>query len=129
MKCDGCGAEVNARFCPYCGKEVTVEKGVTIINNYYQSPQDQRQMVQPQMQPQIVYREVPVNNISSCNKWVDFFLCLFLGYFGIHKFYEGKIGMGILYIFTVGLFGLGTFIDLIIILCNGAKDKYGRMIR
>ena len=25
------------------------------------------------------------------NKWVSFFLCLFFGYLGIHKFYEGKI--------------------------------------
>lgn len=50
------------------------------------------------------------------NKWVAFFLCLFLGVFGIHKFYEGKKGMGILYLFTLGLFGLGWLIDLIVLL-------------
>ena len=50
------------------------------------------------------------------NKWVAFLLCLFLGYFGAHKFYEGRIGMGILYLFTFGLFGIRWLIDLIILL-------------
>lgn len=51
-----------------------------------------------------------------CNKWVAFFLCLFLGVLGAHKFYEGKTGMGVLYLFTFGLFGIGWLIDLIKIL-------------
>lgn len=50
------------------------------------------------------------------NKWVAFCLCLFLGYFGAHKFYEGKIGLGILYLLTVGLFGIGWIVDVFIIL-------------
>lgn len=50
------------------------------------------------------------------NKWVAFLLCLFLGAFGAHKFYEGKFGMGVLYLFTVGLFGIGWLVDLIMIL-------------
>lgn len=50
------------------------------------------------------------------NKWVAFFLCLFLGVFGAHKFYEGKTKMGVLYLFTLGLFGIGWLVDLIMIL-------------
>lgn len=50
------------------------------------------------------YREAP------------FVLCLLLGYFGAHKFYEGKVGMGVLYLFTLGLFGIGWFVDLIVLL-------------
>ena len=50
------------------------------------------------------------------DKWLSFFLCFFFGMFGAHKFYEGKIGMGILYIFTLGLFGIGWIIDLFAIL-------------
>ena len=49
------------------------------------------------------------------DKWVAFFLCLFLGIFGVHKFYEGRILLGILYLCTAGLFGIGVFIDLIIL--------------
>ena len=43
--------------------------------------------------------------------WVRFIICLFFGYLGIHKFVEKKIGMGILYLFTMGLFGFGWIID------------------
>lgn len=50
------------------------------------------------------------------NKWVALLLCIFLGLLGGHKFYEGKAGMGILYIFTGGLFGIGLIIDFISIL-------------
>lgn len=50
------------------------------------------------------------------NKWVSFFLCLFLGVFGIHKFYEERILLGLVYIFTAGLFGIGVLIDLIVLL-------------
>lgn len=49
------------------------------------------------------------------NKWISFFLCLFLGGLGIHKFYEGRILLGIAYIFTGGFFGIGVVIDLIIL--------------
>lgn len=49
------------------------------------------------------------------NKWVAFFLCLFLGKFGIHKFYEGKVLLGIVYLCTGGLFGVGWIIDIVIL--------------
>ena len=49
------------------------------------------------------------------SKWVSFFLCLFLGVFGAHKFYEGRVLLGVLYIFTGGLFGIGIIIDLVIL--------------
>lgn len=49
------------------------------------------------------------------NKWVSFFLCLFLGYLGIHKFYEERLLLGILYLCTGGLFGIGIVIDLIVL--------------
>ena len=80
-----------------------------------------------QEQPQIVINNANTNTNSNINtnamvglrlrnKWVAFFLCLFLGEFGAHKFYEGKIGMGILYLFTLGIFGIGWLVDLISIL-------------
>lgn len=45
--------------------------------------------------------------------WTDFFICLFLGWLGVHKFREHKAGMGILYLFTFGLFGIGWIIDCV----------------
>ncbi len=58
------------------------------------------------------------SNSTPKNKWVAFFLCFFLGYFGAHKFYEGKTGMGILYLFTFGLLSIGWIIDIFVILCK-----------
>ena len=54
--------------------------------------------------------------MNEKNALTEFLLCLFLGVFGAHKFYVGKIGLGILYLFTAGLFGIGWFIDTIVIL-------------
>lgn len=46
---------------------------------------------------------------------LDFILCLTLGYFGAHKFYEKKYGIGIIYFFTFGLFIFGWIIDIFIL--------------
>lgn len=59
------------------------------------------------------------------SKLVTFLLCWFLGGLGIHRFYVGKVGTGILWLFTGGLFGVGTFIDMVLILLNSFRDKMG----
>lgn len=56
----------------------------------------------------------PVKKAKS--KWVALLFLLFLGFVAGHKFYEGKIGMAILYIFTGGLFGIGLIVDFFRIL-------------
>lgn len=46
------------------------------------------------------------------SKTIAYLLCIFLGFLGAHKFYLNKPGMGIIYLFTFGILGLGWFIDL-----------------
>lgn len=40
-------------------------------------------------------------------------LCLFLGWLGVHQFYAGKGGMGILYLFTAGICYIGCVVDFV----------------
>lgn len=62
-------------------------------------------------------------------KWVAALLCFFFGVFGVHRFYVGKIGTGILWFFTAGLFGLGALVDFIVILIGGFRDKANMPLR
>ena len=56
-------------------------------------------------------------------------LCFFLGVIGVHRFYVGKVGTGLLMLITLGGFGLWTLIDFIMIAVGSFKDKDGRPIR
>ena len=104
--CKHCGEIIDEEcvVCPKCGKQVEelkTDKNI-IINNSASAAASAASNSTGGYVPK--------------NKWVAFFLCLFLGFFGGHKFYEGKIGMGILYLCTFGLFMIGWLIDLFQIL-------------
>jgi TM2 domain-containing membrane protein YozV len=66
--------------------------------------------------------------ISEKSRLVALLLCFFLGVFGVHRFYVGKIGTGILMVLTLGGFGIWTLIDMCIIAIGSFKDKQGRRL-
>ena len=107
--CKFCGAIIdqNCVVCPHCGKQVeqlqTSGSGNIVINNHAFANASASNTFR-----------APVHHGRAKNKWVSLLLCFFTvcG----HKFYEGKIGMGILYIITCGLFGIGWIIDIISLL-------------
>jgi TM2 domain-containing membrane protein YozV len=67
--------------------------------------------------------------ISGRSRLAALLLCFFLGELGVHRFYVGKIGTGILWLFTLGLLGIGALVDLIIIAIGDFKDKEGKVVR
>lgn len=116
--CKHCGAKipVNAVICTSCGCQVeeikhTEQPNIVINNANNNTNVNKNTNVNPAM-----------FGVRAKNKWVAFLLCLCLGFFGAHKFYEGKIGMGILYLFTFGLCGFGWIIDCITLL--GKPNPY-----
>lgn len=83
---------------------------------------------QPPIQP-VYVAPVQTTVISPNNRWVAFVLCFILGGLGIHRFYVGKIGTGILYLFTGGLCGIGWLVDLIMIACGSFTDQSGAFLK
>lgn len=57
-----------------------------------------------------------------------FLLCWFFGLIGVHRFYVGKVGTGILMLCTFGVFGILWLIDLIMIIVGAFTDKEGRRL-
>ena len=68
-------------------------------------------------------------NVSNKDWLVTLLLCLFAGGIGVHRYYVGKIGTGILYTLTLGVFGIGCLIDLILIATGKFTDKDGNYIQ
>ncbi len=99
--CIECGQKIAKRavICPHCGCQVEATKESTpniVINN--QNSNENK-------------NSVNYHRGNAKNKWIALLLLWFLGVVGGHKFYEGKIGTGIIYIFTLGFFGIGLIID------------------
>jgi len=70
-----------------------------------------------------------MTSTSDKSKWMAFWLCLFGGLFGFHNFYVGRIGRGILFIFTLGFVGIGWMVDLFKILFGSFEDNVGAPLR
>lgn len=68
------------------------------------------------------------NPVSPKSRLAAALLAWFLGVLGIHRFYVGKVGTGILMLVTLGGLGIWALIDFIVILVGSFKDKEGRRL-
>ena len=114
------GYDPNLKYCKYCGARIPNDAVVCTACGR----QVEELRYAQAAQPQVVVNNVNTNTNTNVaagrmkNKWLAFVLCFLFGWLGVHRFYEGKIGTGLLYMFTGGLFGIGWLIDLIILLCK-----------
>lgn len=64
--------------------------------------------------------------VSTKSRLAALLLAWFLGVFGVHRFYVGKVGTGILMILTLGGLGIWALIDFIMIAVGSFRDKAGK---
>ena len=57
-----------------------------------------------------------------------FLLCFFLGCFGAHRFYVGKMGTGVLQLLTLGGLGIWALIDFVMIIIGKFTGKEGNVL-
>lgn len=103
MYCSKCGAQIDdaAIICPRCG---------CATQNY---------------RPDTRYYKPQDGSISPKSRLAALLLCIFLGCIGVHRFYIGKVGTGVIWLLTVGCFGIGWLVDVIMIACGTMKDVDG----
>lgn len=98
--CENCGAAIEARavICPKCGVPI----------GPYKKLLEQRE------------------HASDKSRLVALLFAWFFGMLGIHRFYVNRVGSGILWLLTFGLFGVGALVDLILIASGKFTDKEGK---
>jgi hypothetical protein len=103
--CQSCGAIIDALAtqCPVCGQAQPLPV-------QYGGP------------------SMPVRSYSSRRLLPAVILCGFFGVFGVHRFYMGKIGTGILQLLTAGGLGIWWMIDLIMLVIGRFRDKDGELV-
>lgn len=72
--------------------------------------------------------EIKIKSGSDKSALVTLLLLIFTGTFGGHQFYLGKIGWGVAYLFTFGLFGIGVFVDFIRLVMGNLPDSNGEEV-
>ena len=63
------------------------------------------------------------------SRWLLFFICLFLGFFGVHRFITGKVRTGIYFYLTAGGFLIGVVVDLVQIFRGKYRDVWDRPLK
>ena len=66
---------------------------------------------------------------SDKSNTVALLLCFFIGFLGVHRFYVGKIGTGVLQLVTLGGLGIWALIDFIMIVLQKFTDSEGNTLK
>ena len=95
-------------FCSHCGKEMTGSPAFCTSCGAH------------------LVKDV---NVSPKSRLATSLLAWYLGWLGVHRFYLGKIGTGLLMLFTLGGLGIWAIIDFVFAVTGNMRDKDGRLIK
>lgn len=137
-KCPSCGAtiDVNSSECKYCGEVIPGVQQQQYKQQYQAPPQGQvpPQYGAPQYgspQVQQIFVQQPSEPINTKSKIAAGILGILLGGIGVHKFYLGRIGMGIIYILFCWTYipAIIGFIEGIIYLTSSDEKFYAKYVK
>lgn len=135
MRCPYCGAEVHERICDYCNSEImgftsesvfgsnAIDEARTVDNNIALN-----RTADVPLYTEINSSAACVEEYSTKKKTTALILCILFGWLGVHHFYTGRWILGILYLCTYGLWGLGVVFDIVMIATDKYKDKNKRKL-
>lgn len=159
MKCSSCGAEMQMMWprCDYCGTpnaaydEIELQRQKKLAADAEIEAAQARQLEFERMrlaeqtkaeqerlemrskweaeQRRLTAETERRRYISPKSRLKALLLCVFFGYIGVHRFYLGKVGTGLMYMFSGGGFYIGWAVDFLTILFGHMRDKQGRLVK
>jgi len=108
--CPKCGKRLDEsyQYCPKCGANLNANTSLSVTFRSKQYTGD---------------------DVSDKTILPAFLFCFFVGWLGVHRFYVGKIGTGVIWLLTLGLLGVGVFVDWILITIGSFKDSNGKTLK
>lgn len=129
MKCSYHQDKEAIAACTECGRFICEECKIDINGKAVCKVCIENGVFEPRGSNNQRYYNNYFTNKSPNKSWlVTLLLCLFTGTLGVHRFYVGKIGTGILQLITFGAFGIWTLVDFILIVCKKFSDSNGNVI-
>lgn len=136
--CSNCGKELldSFEFCPECGIKINGDGKEShgakeTFENYAGKikvcskcgdamPEDSfyclncgNAFPEPDIEFETMKKRINMQTGTWRNKWVALILCVLFGWLGVHRFYEGKVFTGLLYLCTLGFLGIGWIVDIV----------------